>query len=55
MKVRIEMEVEFDVYATDEEIQEFCQFQFAEWGGCNRNNPLLDAGYEVTYLDCEKD
>lgn len=53
MKVKIEMEVEFDTQATQEEIDEFCEFYFAECGSCSNYNPLLGADYKVTDFYCE--
>lgn len=53
MKVKIEMEVEFDKCATYEEIEEFCDYNFAERGSCSSDNPLLDADYTVTDFYCE--
>lgn len=53
MKVKVEMEVEIGGYATDEQIEEFLQFEFGYNGTCSSDNPLLDEDYSVTDFNCE--
>lgn len=48
MKVKIEMVVEFDEDATEEQVDEFCEYNFAQMGSCGIDNPLLDEDYKVT-------
>lgn len=53
MKVKVELEVDIDVVATHEQVEEFLEFEFHGRGGCSGDNPCLDADYEVTDFECE--
>lgn len=54
MKVKIEMEVEIKDCATEEQVEEFLEFEFGYNGCCSSDNPLLDEEYYVTDFYCER-
>lgn len=53
MKVKIQMEIEIEAEATDEEVEEFCEFEFGYNGVMSSKNPLSDKRYDVTDFYCE--
>ena len=52
MKATLEIEVDIDTEATEEQVKEFLRFEFHYGGGCSSDNPCLDADYEVNDFHC---